>query len=108
MKVLTAIFSGELYVGVMLDNKTLLQTGICHANILDALGFTLESNELQAEDLPMVPLSATPKPFSRYSLPPQIVANQLVIQQKALDSPVKNSRNIMKSDHGMSIDSRAL
>ncbi|GJU82905.1 hypothetical protein Tco_1285270 [Tanacetum coccineum] len=43
-----------------------------------------------------------------YSLPPQTVANQLVIQQKALDSLVTNSRNIMESDQGMSIDSRAL
>nr|GEZ45213.1 hypothetical protein [Tanacetum cinerariifolium] len=62
MEVVTIKFSGE---GVMLDNKTLLQTGICHDNVLDALGFTLESNELQAEDMPMVPLSATPKLFSR-------------------------------------------
>ncbi|GJY64675.1 telomere repeat-binding protein 5-like protein isoform X1 [Tanacetum coccineum] len=44
----TAMLSGELQVGVMLqgkrirdDNKTLLQTGICHDNILDALDFTL-------------------------------------------------------------------
>ncbi|GJU45716.1 hypothetical protein Tco_1202982 [Tanacetum coccineum] len=57
----TAILSGELQVGVMLqgkrirdDNKTLLQTGICHDNVLDALDFTLESNGFQVEDLPMV------------------------------------------------------
>ena len=73
MEAVTAIFSGELHVGVMLqgkrirdDNKTLLQTGICHDNVLNALGFTLESNELQVEDLPMAPLTATPKSLSRY------------------------------------------
>nr|GEV08123.1 telomere repeat-binding protein 5-like isoform X1 [Tanacetum cinerariifolium] len=92
MEAVTAIFSGELHVGVMLqgkrirdDNKTLLQT-----------------------DLPMVPLTATTKPLSRYSPPTQTVANQLVIQRKAPDSPVTNSREIMESDHGMSVDSRAL
>ncbi|GJW23119.1 hypothetical protein Tco_0033741 [Tanacetum coccineum] len=53
-QVVTAIFSGELHLGVMLqgkrirdDNKTLLQTGIWHDNVLDVLGFTLVSNELQ-------------------------------------------------------------
>ncbi|GJZ03381.1 telomere repeat-binding protein 5-like protein isoform X1 [Tanacetum coccineum] len=115
MEAVTAIFSGELHVGVMLqgkrirdDNKTLLQTGICHGNVLDALGFTLESNELQVEELPMVPLTATTKPLPRYSPPTQTVANQLVIQRKAPDSLVTNSRDIMESNHSMSVDSRAL
>ncbi|GJR53763.1 hypothetical protein Tco_1404284 [Tanacetum coccineum] len=88
----TAIFSGELHVGVMLqrkriraDNKTLLQTGICHDNVLDALGFTLESHDLQVEDLPMVPLTATPKPllrriYSEAGSKFHVLLNQLVEQ----------------------------
>ncbi|KAK9063345.1 hypothetical protein SSX86_017215 [Deinandra increscens subsp. villosa] len=53
MEAVTAIFSGELHVGLMLqgkrirdDNKTLLQTGICHDNKLDGLGFTLEPRDV--------------------------------------------------------------
>ena len=53
MEAVTSILSGEIHVGVMLqgkkirdDEKTLLQTGI--HNKLDALGFTLEPNQLQA------------------------------------------------------------
>ncbi|GJW52589.1 hypothetical protein Tco_0096674, partial [Tanacetum coccineum] len=44
----------QTWPGVMLqgkrirdDNKILLQMGICHDNVLDVLGFTLVSNELQ-------------------------------------------------------------
>lgn len=106
MEAVTAIFSGELHVGVMLqgkrirdDNKTLLQTGICHDNKLDALGFTLEPNVQQ------VPRSLCPKiqPGTRYS-PPQTVANQVVIQQQ-VDSPVASSRNVMEvDDHGISLN----
>lgn len=53
METVTVIFSGELHVGVILkgkiirdDDKTLLQTGICYGNKLDALGLTLEPNKL--------------------------------------------------------------
>ncbi|KAI3772320.1 hypothetical protein L6452_03502 [Arctium lappa] len=111
MEAVTAIFSGELHVGVMLqgkrvrdDNKTLLQTGICHDNKLDALGFTLEPNRLQVpqslcpEDRAVVPPPATPKPLTRYS-PPQSVANQVVIQQE-----MTNSRKITESDDDISVD----
>nr|XP_043620470.1 telomere repeat-binding protein 5 [Erigeron canadensis]XP_043620471.1 telomere repeat-binding protein 5 [Erigeron canadensis]XP_043620472.1 telomere repeat-binding protein 5 [Erigeron canadensis] len=124
MEAVTAIFSGEVHVGVMLqgkrirdDNKTLLQTGICHDNQLDALGFTLEPNEEQLppficpQDRSVVSPPATPKPLARYP-PPQTIANQLAIQQKVPDSlpdfPITTSRNIMESDHDMSVDSRAL
>ncbi|XP_024968583.1 telomere repeat-binding protein 5 isoform X2 [Cynara cardunculus var. scolymus] len=117
MEAVTAIFSGELHVGVMLqgkrirdDNKTLLQTGICHDNKLDALGFTLEPNQLQVppsqcpEDRSVVPPPATPKPLTRYS-PPQSVANQVVIQQE-----MTNSGKITESDddNRSGCDSRAL
>lgn len=111
MEAVTAIFSGELHVGVMLqgkrirdDNKTLLQTGICHDNKLDALGFTLEPNQLQVppslcpEDRSMVPPPATPKPLTRCS-PPQS-------QQE-----MTNSRKMIESDDMLPVDnsdSRAL
>lgn len=54
------------------DNKTLLQSGICHDNTLDALGFTLEPNASQASqilnpDHPLL-LRDTPEPISRYSI----------------------------------------
>lgn len=78
MEAVTAIFSGELHVGVMLqgkrirdDNKTLLQTGICHDNKLDAVGFTLEPSEFQIpsflcpEDRSVVPPPGTPKSLTR-------------------------------------------
>lgn len=70
MEAVTAIFSGELHVGVMLrgkrirdDDKTLLQTGICHDNKLDALGFTLEPNKFQ--DRYVVSPPGTPKSLTR-------------------------------------------
>ncbi|KAJ9548388.1 hypothetical protein OSB04_020931 [Centaurea solstitialis] len=85
MEAVTAIFSGELHVGVMLqgkrirdDNKTLLQTGICHEDKLEALGFMLEPDRLQVppslcpEDRSPV---TTPKPLTRYSPPESVVTN---------------------------------
>ncbi|KAK9055354.1 hypothetical protein SSX86_026437 [Deinandra increscens subsp. villosa] len=115
MEAVTAIFSGELHVGVMLqgkrirdDNKTLSQTGICHDNKLDALGFTLEPNGLQVSSF----LCPENQPLTRYSAP-QTVDNELVIQKQA-DSPTINTRNIVESDHEMivndksDLDSRAL
>lgn len=79
MEALTAILSGGLHVGVLLqgkkirdDNKTLLQSGISHDNKLDALGFTLEPNASQAsqclnpEDHPLLLPCDTPEPISRY------------------------------------------
>ncbi|KAI3811580.1 hypothetical protein L1987_21306 [Smallanthus sonchifolius] len=108
MEAVTAIFSGELHVGVMLqgkrirdDNKTLSQTGICHDNELDALGFTLEPNELQVSPL----LCPENQPLIRYS-PAQTVANEVVIRQQA-DSPMTNSRNITVSHHEMSVDDKS-
>ncbi|KAI7756819.1 hypothetical protein M8C21_007500 [Ambrosia artemisiifolia] len=108
MEAVTAIFSGELHVGVMLqgkrirdDDKTLSQTGICHDNKLDALGFTLEPNELQVSSF----LCHENQPLTRYSSP-QTVANEVVFQQQ-VDSPMTISRNITESDHGMSIDDKS-
>lgn len=104
MEAVTAIFSGELHVGVMLrgkrirdDDKTLLQTGICHDNKLDALGFTLEPNKFQ--DRYVVSPPGTPKSLTRYS-------NEVVVIQHD-DAPVTNSRNITETG-GVGVDSRAL
>lgn len=95
MEAVTAIFSGELHVGVMLqgkrirdDNKTLLQTGICHDNKLDALGFTLEPNKLHEDPPPGTPTSLT-----RYS-------NEIVMTKNMNESNHESNRS--------GLDSRAL
>ena len=55
MEAVTAILGGGLHIGVLLqgqkvrdDNVTLLQSGICHDEQLDSLGFTLEPNPSQS------------------------------------------------------------
>ncbi|KAF6150337.1 hypothetical protein GIB67_034036 [Kingdonia uniflora] len=55
MEAMTAILGGGLRIGVLLqgkmvrdDNRTLLQTGICHDHKLDGLGFALEPNPTSA------------------------------------------------------------
>lgn len=55
MEAVTAILSGGLHVGVLLqgkkvrdDNKTLRQAGISDDDKLENLGFTLEPNSAQA------------------------------------------------------------
>ncbi|CAI9288035.1 unnamed protein product [Lactuca saligna] len=124
MEALTSILSGELHVGVMLqgkkirdDDKTLVQTGI--HNKLDALGFTLEPNHLQAPsslspggDQSFAPNPITPKPLIRYTPGPN-VANQMVIQPEE-NPPVTNFGNLIESDHdsapsppNMSFDSKS-
>ncbi|XP_023758827.1 telomere repeat-binding protein 5 [Lactuca sativa] len=109
MEAMTSILSGELHVGVMLqgkkirdDDKTLVQTGI--HNKLDALGFTLEPNHLQAPsslspggDQSFAPNPVTPKPLIRYTPGPN-VANQMVIQPEE-NPPVTNFGNLIESDH---------
>lgn len=61
MEAVTEILGGGLHIGVLLqgkrvrdDSKTLVQTGICHDNQLDALGFTLEPTPSQSP-LPICP-----------------------------------------------------
>ena len=79
MEAVTTILGGGLRVGVLLqgkkirdDEKTLLQTGICRDNKLDALGFSLEPSPSQAppplchEDCPFLLTSDTPQPLTRY------------------------------------------
>ncbi|KAL5717318.1 hypothetical protein ACHQM5_010344 [Ranunculus cassubicifolius] len=63
----TAILSGGLCVGVVLqgkkvkdDNKTLLQTGISHDDKLDALGFMLEPSHCASASPPAPILVAQP------------------------------------------------
>lgn len=134
MEAVTAILSGGLHVGVLLqgkkirdDTKTLLQTGIFHDNKLDALGFTLEPNAkapqcLNPEDLPFLLPRDTPEPISRY--PPVSVTNHTALlcgpSDALTDPPGTNFSNFIESDHdsapsppGMSlekstVDSRAL
>nr|XP_043611021.1 telomere repeat-binding protein 5-like [Erigeron canadensis]XP_043611022.1 telomere repeat-binding protein 5-like [Erigeron canadensis] len=129
MEALTSMLSGELHVGVMLqgkrvrdDDKTLLQTGI--HNKLDALGFTLEPNQLQnlsslcPEDQSCPPTPDIPKPLTRYNLPPNVV-NRLVVQPDVSgalpDPPMTNyGGGSIESDHdsapsppNLSLDNRS-
>lgn len=81
MEAVTAILGGGLRIGVVFqgkkvrdDNKTLLQTGISHDYKLDALGFSLEPNPIQASP-PLGPDCRscvlpcdTPQPLTRYSI----------------------------------------
>ncbi|KAL3530765.1 hypothetical protein ACH5RR_010087 [Cinchona calisaya] len=114
MEAVTAILSGGLRVGVLLqgkkirdDNKTLLQTGICHDNKLDALGFTLEPNLSQAppplspEDHPFLLPCDGPQPLSRYPPAPSTV-NTAVFRGTSdtlPDLPGGNLSNFIESDH---------
>ncbi|KAF5954211.1 hypothetical protein HYC85_007067 [Camellia sinensis] len=131
MDAVTAILRGGLRVGVLLqgkkirdDNKTLLQTGICHNNKLDALGFSLEPNPSHApqslchEDRPFLLACDTPQPltrecgssrvlpaprtfFVRYPPAPSVVHN--VVQQRTADTlpdpPLSSLGNFIESDH---------
>ena len=76
MDAVTAILSGGLRVGVLLqgkkirdDNKTLLQTGISHDKTLDALGFTLEPSQAPPppclQDHSFLLPCETPQPLKR-------------------------------------------
>ncbi|GMP49328.1 hypothetical protein CsSME_00016350 [Camellia sinensis var. sinensis] len=115
MDAVTAILGGGLRVGVLQgkkirdDNKTLLQTGICHNNKLDALGFSLEPNPSHApqslchEDRPFLLACDTPQPLTRYPPAPSVVHN--VVQQRAADTlpdpPLSSLGNFIESDHDL-------
>ncbi|KAI8523786.1 hypothetical protein RHMOL_Rhmol13G0099200 [Rhododendron molle] len=79
MEVVNAVMGGGLRVGVLLqgkkvrdDNKTLLQTGLAHDNMLDAPGFSLEPTVSQAppplcnEDHPLLLSCNAPQPLTRW------------------------------------------
>ncbi|XP_057472616.1 telomere repeat-binding protein 5-like isoform X2 [Actinidia eriantha] len=114
MEAVTTILGGGLRVGVLLqgkkirdDEKTLLQTGICHDNKLDALGFSLEPSPSQAppplchEDCPVLLTCGTPQPLTRYPPAPVVVHN--VVQQRTADPltdlPLANLGNFVENDH---------
>ncbi|KAL7173380.1 hypothetical protein ACSBR2_032781 [Camellia fascicularis] len=114
MEAVTAILGGGLRVGVLLqgkkirdDYKTLLQTGISRDNKLDALGFSLEPNPLQAapplchEDHAFLLACDTPQPLTRYPPAPSVVHN--VVEQSTADAspdpPLTNVGNFVDSDH---------
>ncbi|XP_028123138.1 telomere repeat-binding protein 5-like [Camellia sinensis] len=115
MDAVTAILGGGLRVGVLQgkkirdDNKTLLQTGICHNNKLDALGFSLEPNPSHApqslchEDRPFLLACDTPQPLTRYPPAPSVVHN--VVQQRTADTlpdpPLSSLGNFIESDHDL-------
>ena len=81
MEAMTAILEGGLHIGVIVqgkkvkdDNKTLLQTGISHSDVLDTLGFTLEpgsaivSPPLSPKDPPILPPCETHQQLNRWFL----------------------------------------
>ncbi|KAM7496527.1 hypothetical protein LguiA_020941 [Lonicera macranthoides] len=112
MDAVTAILSGGLRVGVLLqgkkirdDNKTLLQTGISHDKILDALCFTLEPSQAPPspclQDRSFLLPCETPQPSKRYpTVPPRV---HQVVQQGTCDTspnrPIKNFSSLIESNH---------
>ncbi|KAK3017526.1 hypothetical protein RJ639_007201 [Escallonia herrerae] len=111
MDAVTAILSGGLHVGVLLqgkkirdDTKTLQQTGIFHDNKLDALGFMLEPNHMESpspqhpEGHSLLLPCETPQPLARYPAAPS-VAHKAVPLGTCDASPVTNFGNLIESDH---------
>ncbi|KAK4763776.1 hypothetical protein SAY87_013214 [Trapa incisa] len=110
MEAVSAILGGELRVGVVLqgknvgdDNKTLVQTGICHGNNqVDALGFTLEPNSSQDAHFetrrvgPSVFHGNTSHPRSRYSHPRTELCKGNFYEPKGAN----NLGNAAESDRG--------
>ncbi|XP_059300539.1 telomere repeat-binding protein 5-like [Lycium ferocissimum] len=111
MEAVTAILGGGLRIGVVFqgkkvrdDNKTLLQTGISHDYKLDALGFSLEPNPVQASQ-PLGPDCRscvlpydTPRPLTRCQSPATVVHTG--IQQGRSDDHTGTSlSNFLESDH---------
>ncbi|KAL3653157.1 hypothetical protein CASFOL_002838 [Castilleja foliolosa] len=116
MEAVNSVFGGGLRVGVLLqgkkirdDNKTLVQTGISHDNMMDTLGFTLEPSSsapapirLHPEDRPGQMLRQSPQPLARYP-PTTPRVTQSSGQQRNLepsrDVPGTSFNNFMESDH---------
>ncbi|XP_051113522.1 telomere repeat-binding protein 2-like [Andrographis paniculata] len=109
----TSVLGGGLRVGVHFqgkkirdDAKTLLQTGICHDNKIDALGFTLEPSPPPAP-MHLFPqahhdriLCENPQPLARYPPTPSISSRQ----QGNVDAPPPDLsgtslNNFIESDH---------
>ncbi|XP_021720832.1 telomere repeat-binding protein 2-like [Chenopodium quinoa] len=127
MEAVTALLGGGLRVGVRLqgkkirdDNRTLVQSGICHDDKVESLGFTLEPNPshigtpVSSEDNSLLLSTDVPQPVSRC---PTLSVNN---QGASHDHPVRNLGNFVESDHDSapspaeitaekgSVDSRAL
>lgn len=127
LEAVTALLGGELRVGVRLqgkkirdDNRTLLQSGICHDDKVESLGFTLEPNPshvsapVSSEDDSLMFSTDVPQPLSRC---PTTSANH---EGASHDHLVTNMGNLVESDHDSApspaefteekgvIDSRAL
>ncbi|KAG8663045.1 hypothetical protein MANES_01G172100v8 [Manihot esculenta] len=108
MEAVTTILGGGLRVGVLLqgkkirdDHKTLQQTGICHNNQLDALGFSLEPNSSRAApsfcpvDSPF--LIDTAQPVSRYPPAPSVAHHATCAASP--EPHQTNLGNLIESDH---------
>ncbi|XP_041991588.1 telomere repeat-binding protein 1-like [Salvia splendens] len=113
MEAVNAVLGSGLRVGVVLqgkkirdDSKTLLQTGICHDNKMDTLGFTLEANPAPAsirsypEDGQGQLPCDNPQPLARYPPAPSITqsAGQLGTHDTHLDLH-GSFNNFIESDH---------
>ncbi|GFY83600.1 TRF-like 9 [Actinidia rufa] len=131
MEAMTAILEGGLHIGVIVqgkkvkdDNKTLLQTGISHSDVLDTLGFTLEPGSaivsplLSPKDPPILPPCETHQQLNRSAASP--ILDSVVFNATFETSPVTNMNHDVERKHelvpsptevqteGTSVDSRAL
>lgn len=114
LEAVTAVLGGGLRVGVFLqekkirdDNRTLLQSGISHDDLLEALGFSLEPNSSQAplflqhEDGNSLLSCDTLQELNRYPASPRGVCS--VKQPKPIeafsDPPRLSLGNFLESDH---------
>ncbi|GFY82170.1 telomeric DNA binding protein 1 [Actinidia rufa] len=131
MDAVTAILESGLHVGVIVqgkkvkdDNKTLQQTGICHTDVLDTLGFTLEPGSaialpsLSLKDPPILLPCETRQQLSSSAASP--ILDSGVFNASFEASPVTNMNHSVESKHelvssptevltdGTAVDSRAL
>ncbi|EXB65252.1 Telomere repeat-binding protein 4 [Morus notabilis] len=111
MEAVTAILGGGLHVGVLFegkkirdDNRTLLQTGLSFKDNIDALGFTLEPNIMQAfpalcsEDQRPSLSCDTPEPLARSPVTP-VVDTEISDALPELPPSVTNTETHALNNH---------
>ncbi|KAH9619800.1 hypothetical protein KSS87_012885 [Heliosperma pusillum] len=109
MEAVSALLGGGLRVGVFLqgkkirdDNRTLVQSGICHDNKAESLGFSLEPNPSQirvpvcSEDNSLIVSPDVPQPISRC---PFTTPTQQGMSNLLTDHLGTNLGNVVESDH---------
>ncbi|XP_074267920.1 telomere repeat-binding protein 5-like [Silene latifolia] len=109
MEAVSALLGGGLRVGVFLqgkkirdDNRTLVQSGICHDNKAESLGFSLEPNPSQvrvpacSEDNSLIVSPDVPQPISRCPLTTPV---QQGTSNLLADHLATNLANVIESDH---------